>query len=162
MKQFFQDQEIEIQINAQEKMVVVLLGTQRYEFPYRQEGNQTYLYKDHQWLEVHEIFRQASKKIIRVGTQQHTIQWKDPYDLSLAQSASGAGQGKVCAVMPGRVAQILVKAGDVVTQGQALMILEAMKMENEVKAPCDGYVENVSVSKDMSVEAGQTLLQITS
>ena len=62
--------------------------------------------------------------------------------------------------MPGNILAVNVAAGDTVKRGQVLMILEAMKMENEIMAPCDGTVVSVNTSKGSSVETGALLCVI--
>ena len=64
------------------------------------------------------------------------------------------------AVMPGLVIDIMVKEGDPVKTGDALLVLEAMKMQNELKAPQDGTVKRVIVQKGKTVNTGDTLLVI--
>ncbi len=78
-----------------------------------------------------------------------------------APVAQPAGEGEaVAAPMPGTILDIRVKAGDAVKKGQILMILEAMKMENEIMAGCDGTVTAVMVSKGASVQTGDALCTI--
>jgi biotin carboxyl carrier protein len=60
--------------------------------------------------------------------------------------------------MPGTVLDIKVAEGDAVTSGQVLMILEAMKMENEIMAPADGVVASVEVAKGASVNSGDIMI----
>ena len=72
---------------------------------------------------------------------------------------SGAGE-KVTAPMPGNILSVAVKEGDTVKEGQQLMILEAMKMENEILAPCAGKVTSISVAKGSTVESGSLLCTI--
>ena len=60
--------------------------------------------------------------------------------------------------MPGTVLQIKAKAGDAVKRGQAVVILEAMKMENEIVAPQDGVIASVNVSQGDSVNNGDVLM----
>ena len=62
--------------------------------------------------------------------------------------------------MPGTILAINVAAGDTVKRGQVLMVLEAMKMENEVMSPCDGKIASVNTSKGSSVESGTLLCVI--
>ncbi len=71
------------------------------------------------------------------------------------------GGGTVKALMPGRVVRILVSQGDTVRKGAGLLILEAMKMENEIQATADGTVDDVFVEAGQTVEAGAELLHIT-
>lgn len=63
----------------------------------------------------------------------------------------------VTAPMPGTILKVNVKNGDAVKKGAVLMVLEAMKMENEIMAPADGVVAGVSVSEGAAVEAGAML-----
>ena len=65
----------------------------------------------------------------------------------------------VAAAMPGRVLRVLVAAGDAVASGQPLVVLEAMKMENEVKSPQDGVVGSVAVQPGQPVNAGEVLIR---
>lgn len=74
-----------------------------------------------------------------------------------APAAVPAGGQKINAPMPGTILAVNVSNGSVVKKGDVLMILEAMKMENEIMAPCDGTVNAVSVSKGASVESGALL-----
>ncbi len=76
-----------------------------------------------------------------------------------APVAAGEGQS-VEAPMPGTILGVNVKDGDIVKKGQVLFILEAMKMENEIMAPCDGTVNSVSVMKGASVESGALLCKL--
>ena len=77
-----------------------------------------------------------------------------------APAAAPAGGEQVTSPMPGTILSINVAAGDTVKRGQVLMVLEAMKMENEIMCPCDGKVASVSVSKGASVESGALLCVI--
>lgn len=71
-----------------------------------------------------------------------------------------AGGEKISAPMPGNILSVNVKDGDTVKKGDILMILEAMKMENEILAPADGTVAAVSVTKGQTVETGALLCVI--
>ncbi|WP_309088370.1 acetyl/propionyl/methylcrotonyl-CoA carboxylase subunit alpha [Phenylobacterium sp.] len=73
-----------------------------------------------------------------------------------------AGDGTIRAPMPGKVTQLSVKTGDAVAKGQALVVLEAMKMEHALAAPFDGVVEEVSVTLGGQVAEGATLVKLTS
>ena len=75
---------------------------------------------------------------------------------------TGDIDGTVIAPMPGTVISIAVTDGDTVSKGQTLLILEAMKMENEIMASCDGTVQEVKISQGTSVNAGDILVVVTS
>ena len=73
---------------------------------------------------------------------------------------AAAGSVKVDAPMPGNILDVKVSNGASVKAGQVLVILEAMKMENEIVAPQDGTVASVNVNKGDTVEAGQTIITL--
>lgn len=77
-----------------------------------------------------------------------------------AAAAAPAGGEQVTSPMPGTILSVNVAAGDAVKRGQVLMILEAMKMENEIMCPCDGKVVSVNTSRGSSVESGTLLCVI--
>ena len=76
-----------------------------------------------------------------------------------APKAAGEGE-QVAAPMPGNILAVNVKEGDAVKKGDVLMILEAMKMENEIMAGVDGVITSVCVAKGATVETGAVLCTI--
>ncbi|MDK2783686.1 MAG: glutaconyl-CoA/methylmalonyl-CoA decarboxylase subunit gamma, partial [Thermococcaceae archaeon] len=62
--------------------------------------------------------------------------------------------------MPGKVLRILVREGDEVKAGQGLLVLEAMKMENEIPSPRDGVVKKILVKEGDTVDTGQPLIEL--
>ena len=75
-----------------------------------------------------------------------------------AAAPVAAGATTVSAPMPGKVLSINVKAGDAVKSGDVLLILEAMKMQNEIMAPADGTVSDVRVSAGQTVATGDVMI----
>ena len=75
-------------------------------------------------------------------------------------AAAPAGGEKVNAPMPGTILSVNVKVGDAVKKGQVLVVLEAMKMENEIMAPVDGTVTFVGVNQGATVESGSAICVI--
>lgn len=71
-----------------------------------------------------------------------------------------SSDGSVLAPMPGTINDVCVKVGDNVKKGQVLLILEAMKMENEIMANSDGEIKSVNISKGASVSVGDVLITI--
>ena len=76
-----------------------------------------------------------------------------------APAAAGSGE-KVCAPMPGTILDVKVNNGDSVTKGQVIMILEAMKMENDIVASCDGTITSLLAKKGDQVNSGDALATI--
>jgi biotin carboxyl carrier protein len=70
------------------------------------------------------------------------------------------GPAQVLSVMPGKVVRVLVGEGDAVESGQGLIVVEAMKMENEIGSPKAGSVQTIHVEAGRTVEAGETLIVI--
>lgn len=77
-----------------------------------------------------------------------------------AKAAAPSGGDPVKSPMPGTIVDVPVKAGQAVKAGDVLVILEAMKMENEIKAPKDGTVTSVNVNKGESVNTGTLLVTL--
>lgn len=96
--------------------------------------------------------------------------WSVSVDVASAQSqrpsakaaVAVSGRQEVTAPMSGRVIQVLVQPGQMVQDGERLVIIEAMKMETEIRASARGQVKELRVDADMAVEAGQLLLIIES
>ncbi len=80
-----------------------------------------------------------------------------PAPAAPAAKSAGAGSIKVVSPMPGKILDIKVKNGDAVKKGQVVLILEAMKMENEVVAPEDGTIASIDTTVGAMVETGDTL-----
>jgi biotin carboxyl carrier protein len=105
-----------------------------------------------------------------VGDATHTIEVAGLSVRSRARAAPGGpdhsaqlepGDGAVVAIMPGKVTRVLVEEGQDVRDGEAVCVLEAMKMENELRADRDGVVEAVHVSPGDDVEKGQVLVELS-
>jgi biotin carboxyl carrier protein len=110
-------------------------------------------------VEVEELGSQASPQRPQVSTQQAQPQSAPKSQPQKPQTAP-AGGGNISAPMPGTINDVRVKVGDSIKKGQVLLILEAMKMENEIMASSDGTVKSVIVSKGASVSAGDALITL--
>ncbi len=90
------------------------------------------------------------------------LQLVDPLTLKRRRREDeGGAAGVVTALMPGRIVRGLVAAGESVRRGASVVILEAMKMENEIQSPADGTVDEVFVAAGQTVESGAPLVHIT-
>jgi biotin carboxyl carrier protein len=101
--------------------------------------------------------------VIKVNGVVQTVALKDKFDLLLEKmgmtSANTSKINNIKAPMPGLIIDLKIKPGDTVNAGDALLILEAMKMENVLKAPGPGTVKSLRIKKGDSVEKGQILIE---
>ena len=96
-----------------------------------------------------------------INGQRVTAEIEDPRQFRAGSAAGGAsGRTVLRATMPGKVVRLLVKPGDPVEVGQGVLIIEAMKMQNEVKSPRAGTVTRIGVSAEQTVAAGAELATI--
>jgi biotin carboxyl carrier protein len=99
-----------------------------------------------------------------VDGKKQEIEIKDKYDALLKQLGMdkmlGSKMNLLKAPMPGLVLNILVKEGDNIKKGDSLLVLEAMKMENNIKAAGDGVVKKVNVQVKQAVEKNQVLIEM--
>lgn len=100
--------------------------------------------------------------VLRIQNKRYTVQIKEPVDILLEslgiQTKVSKKVNNLKAPMPGLVTKLLVKEGDHVNQGEPLLILEAMKMENVFKAATDVKIKSVKVSERQAVEKGEELI----
>jgi len=97
-----------------------------------------------------------------VGSARYSSEVQDPRSLKTRRSHAGAGEGpqKLMAPMPGKVVRILVSEKDEVEAGQGIIVVEAMKMQNELKSPKKGVVSKVIAAEGATVNAGDPLMVI--
>jgi biotin carboxyl carrier protein len=101
----------------------------------------------------------APNNEILINGRLYQAEAADPRD-ARRQSASSSQQGtqRIAAPMPGKIVRILVAPGDHVEQGQGLVVVEAMKMQNEMKSPKSGRVVEVKTRPEATVAAGDVLV----
>ena len=98
---------------------------------------------------------------ISIDGHRFRFEVDDPRQYKKSGSAAEAhGRASILAPMPGKIVRILVAAGDEVVAGQGIVVVEAMKMQNEMKAPKDGRVLAIEVKENDSVTAGAVLAVI--
>ena len=73
---------------------------------------------------------------------------------------SDTDEGALISQMPGKVVKLMTKVGATVTKGETLLILEAMKMENEIKSSADGVIKAIHVKEGQALDAGQVMIEI--
>jgi biotin carboxyl carrier protein len=94
-----------------------------------------------------------------LGSARYAVEVRDPRSLRTRRAAAGseAGPQKLTAPMPGKIVRIAVAPGEEVKAGQPIIVMEAMKMQNEMKSPKDGKVKKILVAEGSAVNAGDTL-----
>jgi biotin carboxyl carrier protein len=98
---------------------------------------------------------------VHIRGRRFVVEVNDPRKLRRAGSGvHREGRQKVVSPMPGKVVRVLVSEGDAVTAGQGLLVVEAMKMQNEMKAPKPGRVAALPVREGATVAAGEVLVVI--
>jgi len=119
----------------------------------RLEDGTQYSFAHHRDGTTHEISMQASTV---------HVDMIDPLSLKRRRREDETGgAGVVKALMPGRIVRLLVEPGATVRKGAGLLVLEAMKMENEIQSPADGIVDQIFVKPGDTVDGGADLVHVT-
>ena len=147
----------------------------------RTGGKAQVFFRDREWpVDIAELSENGFSLLIDGRSHDVTVHRLDDhyhvtidgvgFDISLVdpkrfQSRSirgddASGPVSVSAPMPGKVVRLLVQEGDLVKAGQGVVVIEAMKMQNELRAPKSGLVENIHVAENQAVNAGESLLEV--
>jgi acetyl/propionyl-CoA carboxylase alpha subunit len=117
------------------------------------------------WLTVGErhvevvIATRGDEVFVHLDGETHALRYRHPLDRLAAQAGGGADDG-IFAPMPGSVVAVQVAAGDAVTKGQTLLVMESMKMETTLVASRDGVVASVRFEKGQTFERDALLLSL--
>ena len=128
------------------------------------KANTYHIIKDNQSYNLEVLSVQPKEKVfvIKVNGIKYKMSAKDKYDELLhslgMDNLASAKVSDLKAPMPGLVLEVSVEGGQQVSKGDALLILEAMKMENVIKSPTDGIIKSISVNKGETVEKNQLIL----
>jgi pyruvate carboxylase subunit B len=107
---------------------------------------------------------ESGELVVAVGGEMHQVRVEEAarFAIRTRGGAAGAGAGQVLkAPLPGKITHVTVKPGDAVSRGDTLLVIEAMKMENEFKAATAGTVSEVHVAVGQAVNPGDHLVVIT-
>lgn len=111
------------------------------------------------------INKQMDGYEVTVDHQTHLVQVQDEVDILLEKlgmkSNTSIYGGEIHALIPGLVSRLFVKPGDKVEIGQKLLILEAMKMENEIDSPISGTIGNIYIKASDKVKKGELIMKVT-
>jgi biotin carboxyl carrier protein len=105
----------------------------------------------------------AWKKLTALGVNETLVSNSEIYKVYRGYKPSGlnkGGAGALITQMPGKIVKLYKKEGDQVTKGETVLILEAMKMENEIKSGADGIIKTVNIKEGQAVEAGFLMIEI--
>jgi biotin carboxyl carrier protein len=98
--------------------------------------------------------------VVLVAGERFEVELRDPRSWSRKSVTRSQGVATLAAPMPGKVIRVLVAAGDTVEAGQGILVVEAMKMQNEIKAPRSGHVVSLVAREGATVVAGEPLATI--
>lgn len=114
-------------------------------------------------LEIVKHIPEDKKMLVKINNTPYTLDIKDKYDDLLhnlgLDNLTAKKVNDIKAPMPGMVLNILITEGQEVKKGDALIVLEAMKMENILKSPADGIIKKIAITKGVAVEKNQLLIQ---
>ena len=104
----------------------------------------------------------ATETNIVIGRERFGAVVRDPRSFRSRKGTGAAEEGvkKLTAPMPGKVVRILAPLGSAVEAGQGILVIEAMKMQNEMKSPKKGTVKRIATTEGAAVEAGQVLAEV--
>ena len=108
----------------------------------------------------YDVTLEESRAIVSGIAHEFGVEGLGEEPVSRRAARPAAGKGAITAIMPGKILRVLVSAGDALAAGDVVCILEAMKMENELKTPIEGVVKTVHVRPGQDVEMGALLVEI--
>jgi len=159
------DAKHELDIKRDGENVYADIDGRNYELEASQPEPNVYLLKHEN--KVYEIFVSPNEKAgepyqVRAGMHDLEIKLIDPKRLRGTGSSDALADGvaEIKTAMPGKVVRILVEKGTEVKKGEGVVVVEAMKMQNELKSPKDGIIKDIRIAEGATVSAGDVLLSI--
>ena len=153
-----------VEVRREGERVFAEVGGRRYELEARAVGAGEYLLVHEGRVYECRVDGRAGGAPVTVsaGAVEYEVTLTDPKHLRGAAGAHGpeAGRAQVVAPMPGKVVRVLVEAGQQVEVGQGVVVVEAMKMQNELKSPKGGTVSELRAETGATVNAGDVLAVI--
>jgi len=155
----FDNQRHEVQIKQNGSRLSAEIDGRTYELETSEPEPNVYLFKhDNQ---IYQIYA-APHGVVNVGNHQLEINVLDPKRLrgSISANAQTDGASEIKTAMPGKVVRVLTETGAEVKKGDGIIVVEAMKMQNEMKSPKDGIIKEIRFSEGATVNAGDVLIVI--
>jgi biotin carboxyl carrier protein len=155
----------QISIQRREAAVLAEVDGRRYKLELRDLGNSEYLLIDGNTVyncRVENSHNHPDHIKVSLRGVSYSVKLTDPKRLRSAQSGAehDKGAARIVAPMPGKVVRVLVEAGAEVEAGAGILVVEAMKMQNEMKAPKAGHVVSIHAQVGSTVNAGEVLAVI--
>lgn len=126
------------------------------------EPNVLLFKNDHKISEITVLKAKDGASNVRIGTDEFEIKMIDPKRLrgSGSNGASVDGLAEIRTAMPGKVVRVIAAVGDTVSKGDGIIVVEAMKMQNELKSTKDGVVKEIRFAEGSNVNSGDILALI--
>ena len=158
------DEFVEVELRREAERVIGVVDGRKYELDLRQTGLSYILDSDGVIFDCRVDGQPRSGETVEVsvGTDRFAVTFTDPKRLSGSAEATGIGDGaaRIVAPMPGKVVRVLVEVGAQVEAGAGVIVVEAMKMQNEMKSPKAGTISAVNVEVGATVNGGDVLAVI--
>lgn len=153
------NEKINVEVNQKDETVVAEIDGRRYELEATQPEPNVWLFKlNGKIFECHV----GENGIVNIGNHEISVKLIDPKRLRGSGNSDSVAEGiaEIRTAMPGKIVKVLVEIGNQVSAGDGVIIVEAMKMQNEMKAPKDGIVKEIRFSAGETVNAGDILLVV--
>ena len=160
---------VTLEVKREGVRVFAEVGGRRYELEARRVGEGEYLMTSAGRVYECRVGAEAGAEAggrgglrVSVGAREYGVTLTDPKHLRGASAGGGeqGGRAQIKAPMPGKVVRVLVEAGQAVEAGQPVVVVEAMKMQNELKSPKSGTVAELRAAPGSTVNAGDVLVVV--
>ena len=154
-----EDQKFEINLKREAEKVFAEIDGRSYELESSETESNVYLFK--YGNRIFQIYV-APNNLVSLGNKQFEITLIDPKKLRGTGESGAAADGisEIKTTMPGKVVRVLAEKGAEIRKGDGVIVVEAMKMQNEMKAPKDGFIREIRFSEGATVNAGEILVVI--
>jgi biotin carboxyl carrier protein len=155
----------DVEIKLQDRRLIADVDGRAYDIEISEPEPNIYLFKREGRIYQAFVSPEASPTgeiSVSVGNSQFNIRLIDPKRLhgAASDSAGTDGPAEIRTAMPGKIVRVLVETGEEVAKGQGVIVVEAMKMQNELKSPRNGIVKEILFGVDTTVSSGDVLVTI--